>query len=201
MKRLLFFSVIASLALFSACEELGDLLPDAEQVISETYNFTITENVAEGVTTATAVDITEYEQYKANTEYIEDYIITKLTYEISNYSAPEDLFISGELNVFKEDSTDVQTLGTISSVNLADMAVLAEEQEVAVDTTVAEQMVMWMNELETFGVQFEYVFQDSTGADYQFIEEDFGTGFDMTANVYVTMITGGLDDNFEITLD
>ena len=96
MKKLLFFSVIVSLALFSACDELGDLLPDAEQVISETYNFTITENVAEGVTTTTAVDITEYEQYKANTEYIEDYIITKLTYEISNYSASEDLFISGK---------------------------------------------------------------------------------------------------------
>lgn len=200
MKKVFLFPVIIAALFISACDELGDLIPDVDEVLTETYNITISENMEVVSGEQSFIDISEYDEYQEYSEYIDDYLINKLTYEILNYSAPEDLYFVGAINFYGEDSTAVKTLGEIPAINLADIAALGEEQEVAVDTLAAIELITLLKESGTFNIQFTYELQTGDGALYQFEEADYGTGFDLKTNVYITMLTGAGNNEFNFNL-
>ncbi|MCF8226079.1 MAG: hypothetical protein K9J30_09380 [Bacteroidales bacterium] len=190
MKKSIVLPLFIGILIFSACEELGDLVPDVDKTVSETYEITINENVPIGITEVTFIDVNEYEEFQAYAEYLEGYLINKISYEILDDTIPEDLFFTGTIEIFGEDSTNVLELGEIASINLTDVADMATEQDVTVDTEVAEQLVSWLEETGTFSIQFRFAFKDSEGNDYEFAEEDLGSGFTFKSNVYLTLLTG-----------
>lgn len=190
MKRLFFLPILAMFIGLSSCEVVNQLIPDVDEVFTQTYNVTINEDVPTGISDTTLIDVTSSEDFDDYSQYLSGYEITKVTYEIVDYDAPEDLYFSGSINAFDIDETTNVVLGSFASFNLADAASLGEESEVEQDADAVEQVISWLDNPGSFNLNFSYGFEDAQANTYVFAEEDFGSTFKVKVNFHVTILTG-----------
>ncbi len=189
MKKIVFISVFVIFAGFTSCDMLGDFIPDIDKVVSETYEFVIDENIAEGITEEEFIDIREYEEFQTYSQYVDGYMLSKATYEILDFNAPEDLHFTGSIEVTDVDSTTTVTLATIAPENLGHLSTIGEEGDFVLDTVAVAQVIAWMEDPGSFNISFAYAFQNADGSEYEFEEEDFGSSFKVKTNLYLTIST------------
>jgi hypothetical protein len=194
MKKLLFLPLLSLMIIFSSCDLLNELIPDIEKDITKTFTITIEENVPAGVTDDIFIDVREYEEYQTYLQFIDGYAINKISYEILDFSAPEDLYFVGNVEAYESEVSSAVTLAQVASVNLSAVAALATEQEVAVDAAAVEQAIAWMTDPGSFNVRFAYELQQENGSEYVFTEEDFGSSFKVKVNISIAILTGGSEE-------
>jgi hypothetical protein len=189
MKRLTYLALfILSVALYS-CDELGDLVPDIDKVVTESYQVTIDANVPTGVTDTIFIDVQEYPEYQDYKQYVSGYKVNKIGYLLEDYNAPEDLFFTG--SIIATDSANVTEIvvGTVPSLSLFDLSTMVEEGEMVLDTVAVNQLINWIEDPGNFNIKFQFKFENSDGSDYNFVEEDFGSTFTMKVKLYLTIVT------------
>ena len=189
MKRFFFIFVLAGFAGLTSCDMLGDIIPDIDKVVTETYEFVIDENTVEGITEEKFIDIRAFDEFQTYSQYVDGYMLSKATYEILDFNAPEDLYFSGSIKVTDVDSTTIVTLATIAPENLEYLSSIDEEQEFVLDTMSVKQVIAWMEDPGSFNISFSYAFQNADGSDYEFAEEDFGSSFKVKTNLYLFIST------------
>jgi len=189
MRKVLFISVLAVFAGLTSCDMLGDFIPDIDKVVSETYEFVIDENIAGGITDEEFIDIRAYEEFQTYSQYVDGYMLSKATYEILDFNAPDNLYFTGSIEVTDVDSTTTVTLATIAPENLEHLSTIGEEREFVLDTVAVAQVIAWMEDPGSFNISFSYAFQNADGSDYEFAEEDFGSSFKVKTNLYLTIST------------
>ncbi|MEX0981937.1 MAG: hypothetical protein WD577_04605 [Bacteroidales bacterium] len=189
MKRVFFLFVLAVFAGLTSCDMLGDVIPDIDKVVTETYEFVIDESIAEGITEEEFIDIRAFEEFQTYSQYVDGYLLSKATYEILDFNAPEDLYFTGSIKVSDVDSTTLMTLATIAPENLEHLSSFGEEQEFVLDTAAVTQVIEWMEDPGSFNISFSYAFQNADGSDYEFAEEDFGSSFKVKTNLYLIIST------------
>lgn len=193
MKKMLLISTIAVLGILGSCDMIPiDLVPDIDQVISLSYDVTIDENVSEGGSDTSLIDIAENKEFQNYSQYITEYRLRKITLEVSAYDAPEDLFFSGAMIAYDTAFSAGTEVARIDSLSLFDLYSSGVKVEMEEDTVATEQILAWLEDPGSFNVSFLFGFESDTGTAYDFKPEDIGSTFRFKVNYHLTFVTGDL---------
>jgi hypothetical protein len=190
MKKLIFLPFLLFLITFSSCELINEVIPDVPKTVPFTYPIVIDANVPTGMTEEEFIDITQYEEYQEYSQYVTGYIVDSVTYAITDYGAPEDLYFSGEVLAWQDNENNPVTLAAVNSVGLKNVYDEGEEKIMAEEGTAYEQLVGWLDDPGSFNIKFKFGFETEEGADYVFDPEDIGSEFTLQIKFYLTIVTG-----------
>lgn len=190
MNKLVVVAVLSSALAFTSCDGFGDLIPDVEKVVTETYNVTIDSNLSSAFLDTVLIDVDDLGEYNSLGQYVKGYALTKITYEVLNYNAPEDLYFSAAITAFDTAGTTSVTVGEIASMNLFDVAALDSASVMQQDAGASDQLVAWLDDPGKFYISTELGYETSNGNPYEFSEEDFGSSFTVKVHFHLSISLG-----------
>lgn len=190
MNKLVVVAVLSSLLAFTSCDGFGDLIPDVEKVVTETYNVTIDSDLPSSFLDTVLIDVEDLGEYNSLGQYVKGYELTKITYEVLDFNAPEDLYFSASIIAFDTAGTTSVTVGEISSMNLSDVSALDSASVMEQDTEASDQLIDWLDDPGKFNIRTELGYENSEGNGYLFSEEDFGSTFTIKVHFHLSISLG-----------
>jgi len=170
----------------AACGLIDKLIPDVDTTYAKTFSVRISDN--RGKTGTELIDVKKSSDYNDFKKHIDGFDINKITWEISNYQAPDDLYFSGDINIWNMDSTEIVKVGEISRTRLSEIPPKGEEGNVEELLPGLRKVTAWLKSPGSFYMNASYYLTDATGAPYTI--SPTGYSFDLKITYYVTVITG-----------
>ncbi len=186
MRKLIIPFVVLLIFLMADCSLVDKLIPDVDTDFTQTFYVNIDEN--KGQTGTKNVDVTtmsDYEDFKGN---IHGFELRKITYEIKDYDAPDDLYFTGTVNVWNADSTESFRAADIGMTNLSKIAGGGEQDNVDKIVKGTDKVMNWLESPGNFNMNAGYSLTDASGKPYTIPEK--GYHFTLILKFYVTVITG-----------
>lgn len=187
MNKLILFSLFALIFTFSSCD---DIIPDIEKVVTETYKITIEEDMPATISDTVLIDVNDLKEYQDYKQFVSGYALDKITYEIAEYDAPEDLYFYASILAFDTLNTTVVTVGEIPSISLFDVSMIDSASVMEQDAVASDQLISWLSDPGNFNISFEAGFEGANGIPYEFKPEDIGKSFELKVNFHLTIMTG-----------
>jgi len=178
--------VIALLLLLPGCSLFDSLIPDVDTDYSKTFTVHITNS--SGYTVSTLVDVTSSSDYNDFKDHIDGFTINKITWQISDYQAPDDMYFNGTVNAWDVDSTKSFHVADIRKVKLANVVSAGEQDNVDEISAGTDLIAGWLNSPGRFYFDAGYELTDSSGKPYMVEGKNYS--FKMTLTYYVTVKTG-----------
>ncbi len=189
MKKIL-IPFMAFLVMLTSCEMVNKAVPDVDTDVVKTFNVVIDTNLTSGESDTTFVDITEYQEYEDYSDFITGYAIDRISFEITDYNAPEDLYFDGSIMLYDADGNIRYSLAELEAVDLSSLAADGTESDLTLNQEVIDQLLLWLDDPGAFGVNFLYGFKNSDGTDYNFSDEDAGSTFKVKVHFHLVLLTG-----------
>lgn len=193
MKKLIYLPLFSLMILFSSCDFDFDfdfgLIPDIDEIVDGVYTVNIDSDLATGSTYTDSLDLTQFDEYETYQENISSYDITKITCDIIQYDAPEDLWFSGKVIANDVDSTVSVLVGEFKSLHLSQVATDSTEVQLVENQEGLNQVIAWMEDTGKFKYHLEYQFENEDGSPYVFMEEDYGDSFKIKLNFSLLLET------------
>lgn len=193
MKKLIYLPLFSLVILFSSCDfdfDFGlDLIPDIDEIVDGVYTVNIDSDLTTGYTYTDSLDLNQFEEYETYRENISSYDITKITCEIIDFDAPEDLWFSGTVIAHDMDSTVSVVIAEFEGLHLYQVAADSLEVQLVENEEGLSQVVAWMEESGKFKFHIEYLFENEDGTPYLFGEEDYGDSFKIKLNFSLLLET------------
>lgn len=190
MKRIVLLSALGLVVGITSCDELGDLIPDVDKTITKSFTVVVEDNSMTALQDSLYVNVRDYKEFKDYEKYVSGYEVQKITFEITDFDAPEDLYFSGTIQAIDSAGTDKITAGTIPSENLSDIAALGGEKDVNLNDEAVGQLIAWIEDPGIFTFIYNFGYEAADGGNYSFNEEDLGSTFTIKVNIYLTILTG-----------
>jgi hypothetical protein len=190
MKKLIPLALVALFFSFTACD---DIVPDIEKEIVESYTVTIDAETPSHVGDTVYIDIEEFEEFADFEQYVNGYALNKITYEIVEFDASENLYFSGVIMANDSAMSETITVGSISTTNMNDLFTIGEVQTMEQEEGASEQLVAWLDDPGNFYVVYDFAFENEDGTDHVFTEEEYGSTIKIKVSFHLTIMTGGFD--------
>jgi hypothetical protein len=193
MKKLIYLPLFSLVILLSSCDFEFDfnLIPDIDEIVDGIYTVNIDSDLTTGFTYTDSVDLTQYEEYEKYKESITSYEITKVSCEIVDFDAPEDLWFSGKVIAHDMDSTTSVVIATFDTLHLFTVYTDTLEVDLIEDEAGLSQVAAWMENPGKFKYHIEYLFVNEDKTPYLFEEEDYGDYFKIKLNFSMLLKTKG----------
>lgn len=186
MKKLIYLPLFSLVILFSSCDFDFDfdfdVIPDIDEIVDGVYTVNIDSDLATGSTYSDSLDLSQFDEYETYKENISSYDITKITCEIIQFDAPEDLWFSGKLLANDMDSTVSVVIAEFDSIHLYQVASDSTEVALVQQEAGINQVSAWMEDPGKFKYHMEYQLENEDGTPYVFDEEDYGDSFKIKLN-------------------
>ncbi|MFC2080532.1 hypothetical protein ACFLRQ_03560, partial [Bacteroidota bacterium] len=128
-------------------------------------------------------------------EEIKSIEIKTIDMDIIEFSAPEDLHISGVLiasdDAFESSSVDV---AVVPPLNLYDYFSSGEQVTLEIDSSTVNILSGWLVENSAATIAYDFALLNSEFMDYEFTEEDYGSSLKIKVTVGIKAILSGLPD-------
>ena len=195
MKKLLGFTLIAMIFVFSSCDELGLGSLPIDQTFEETFELTIDAKTPSHVGDTVVFDLSELDEFADVTESIDSLVINKIALDIISYDAPEDLYLGGSVFASNDsfESTSI-TVGDIAALNPFDYFTSSEQIVLELNPETIPQLTSWLTDSKNATVAYDFALMDMDGNDYVFAEEDFGSTVTIKVSVGITAYVSSLPD-------
>lgn len=193
MKKLIYLPILSLMILFSSCDFDFDfnIIPDFDEILDGIYTVNIDSNLTTGFTHTDSVDLTQYEEYEKYKENFTSFAVTKITCEIVEFDAPEDLWFSGTVIAHDADSTVSVEVARFDTIHLYEVYNDTLEVDLVEDQAGLNQVATWMEDPGEFKYYIEYHFVNEDNTPYIFQEEDYGDFFKLKLNFFVLLETKG----------
>ncbi len=187
MKRVVI--AIAGFFIFglSSCGLVNDLVPDIDTDYSKTFQVRIFSNDAE--TESQVIDVSSSTEYKDFKNNIEGFELRKITYEIKNYNAPEDLYFSGEIVCSNEEETESFVIGRISKAKISDLADSGHENDLTEARENIGTVLSWLDNPGRLKIKTAYLLKDLNDKPYKINGLNSGSNFELIVKLYLTVKT------------
>lgn len=193
MKKLIYLPFFSLGFLFASCDfdfEFN-LIPDIDEIVDGVYTINIDSNLTTGYTLNDSLDLSQYEEYEKYRESITSYEITKISCEIVDFDAPEDLWFSGTVIAHDRDSAVSVVIAAFDTIHLYKVYNDTLEVDLVEDEAGLSQVAAWMEDPGKFKYHIEYLFVNEDNTPYQFSEEDYGDFFKIRLNFSMLLKTKG----------
>jgi hypothetical protein len=195
MKKLLGIALIALIVVFTSCDELGLGGIPIEQEFVEIFELTIDENTLSHVGDTVLIDLSELDEFADITDQIKSIEIKKIALDIIEYTAPEDLYISGGVfasnDSFASNSINV---GELSPIEIYSYYSSSEQITLEIDSATVNQLSEWLVEKNEAAIAYDFSLLNSELNNYEFMEEDFGSLLTIKVTVVIKALLSGIPD-------
>jgi hypothetical protein len=183
-KALFFLFLILS---FASCDLVNELIPDVNTDFTKPFQIQIFSN--NGESQNQMVDVTtssEYNNFKSN---IGGFEITKITYKIKNFNAPEDMYFNGTVICSNEEASETYTIGTMKNESLSELAATGLENNMTLTNENITKIIGWLESPGRFNVRSGYALSKQDGTPYGINGTNAGSNFEFVVKFYVTVKT------------
>ncbi len=187
MRRFFLFPILFLAFVVSACDAINELIPDIETDFSETFQIKIFEN--NGELGEKLIDVKSSEEYNDFKSNIGGFEIRKITYEIKNFNAPDDMYFTGTLICSNEENTESYVVGSMDMINLSLLAESGEENDVTLTTDNMNKVLAWLDSPGRFLLKYDYIINNIDSTPYLIDGNNAGSNFEMVVKLYVTVKT------------
>ena len=173
--------------IISSCDTVNEAIPDIETDFPGTFQIQIFSNA--GKSDDKLIDIRSSEAYNDFKGNIERFELRKITYEINNFNAPEDMYFTGSLVCSNEENTESYEAGTMNMVNLFSLAEAGLEYDVNLLADNADKILAWLDSPGRFYIKSDYFITNSDNTPYVIDGNNAGSNFELVIRLYVTVKT------------
>ncbi len=170
----------------ASCSLFDKLIPDVDTEYTKSFTVRLSDN--NGVTDAEFVDVKSSSDYNDFKDHIDGFDVKKITFSISDYNAPSDLYFAGFITAWNIDSTESIRIGNISRFKLSDIAGKGEQDNVDEILPGLKKVTAWLDSPGSFYMNAGFSLTDASGNPYS--EKLDGYSFTLKLIYYVTVKTG-----------
>ncbi len=187
MNRIIIFLAFFFAISLTSCDLISDLVPDIDTDFSKTYQVKIYSN--KGETANLLLDVTTSDEYNDFKNNIEGFELRRITYEIKNYNAPEDLYFTGDVICSNEEETESYIVGRINKTKISDLADTGNENDLTEVMENIETVLSWLENPGKLNVKTGYILTDVDDNPYKINGLNSGSNFELVINFYLTVKT------------
>jgi len=187
MKKL--FVTLFTLWIFSffACDVKDDMIPDVDTDFTEIFKIQIFSGT--GVSPVKIIDVSGSEEYNDFKNNIGGFEIRKITCQVKNCNAPEDMYFTGTIYCSNEEDNEEFSVGSIQNVNLSELAASGLEMDIPVIKESMNKVLSWLDDPGRFKVKSAYSLFKYDGSPYKINSSNEGSNFELMLTFYITVIT------------
>ena len=186
MNRIFFTIICFCLLGITSCKVENDVTPDINTNFSRPFQIRIFSNNA--LTTSQLIDIITLDEYNSIKTNFERFELRRITYEIKNYNAPDDIFFSGDVICSNEEETESYVVGKINRTKLSGLADTGNEYEITADIQNIDKVLTWLESPGRLNIKSGYNLTDELNNPYKINGLNSGSNFELIINFYLKVI-------------
>ncbi|MCB8995403.1 MAG: hypothetical protein H6538_07340 [Bacteroidales bacterium] len=171
----------------ASCNQQKDSAPSIDTDLSKVIKIQIFTDSGESADQVLDVSsASKYGDFKNATKGFE---LRKITYKVSNYNAPEDLFFDGTIICSNEENTESIIVGSIPKTSLSGIADNNTEYTIKDVPQEIEKVLAWLETPGRLKMKSGYRFLNADDSPYTINGLNAGSNFQLEIKFYVRALT------------